>query len=248
MKLHNKTLKNFCIGAILILTIASCKKEEQHTTNQVFELNNKAFVQLFNGLVGSNRNYLYADNIPLNGATIGTNAIFPTTTASTTVLDPGMRNFEFKDTLPTTAQVPLSFSEQLVAQKSYTIFTYDTITQPKKVTVENIITIPSDTTARVRLANLLYIKTGPANVDVVSKTRNVKVFSNVGFGQVTDFVPYPSNYLDTLYIIKTGTTDTLGTMYGTFGSTAKSSYTAALRGSASSKTTAWGISSWVHRY
>jgi len=96
------------------------------------------------------------------------------------------------------------------AGKSYTIFTYDTITSTKQVTILNNIEIPTDSSARLRFANFIYNTTPVANVDVYSfRKPGTKVFSNIATNQVTDFIPYSSLQTDTLYVYAAGTTSPL---------------------------------------
>jgi hypothetical protein len=113
--------------------------------------------------------------------------------------------------LPTTKQTPLIFSQNFDAGKSYTIFTYDTITSVKQLTVLNNIVIPTDTSARLRFSNFIYNTNAVPNVDVYSYRRGATtpVFKNVATGQVTDFIPYSSGLTDTLYVYATGTTSPL---------------------------------------
>ncbi len=130
-------------------------------------------------------------------------------------------------------QTPLAFTQNFDAGKSYTIFTYDTITSVKQSTVLNNITVPKDTTSMLRFANFIYNTTAVPNVDVYSYRLGTAapVFKNVASAQVTDFIPYASGSTDTLYVYATGTTSPLivKTLVPTL--TPTRSYTSAYSGS-----------------
>lgn len=203
----------------IILTVAavavssfymSCTKETPAVADTQTDFTNASRLQIFDATVKSTRNYVYVDGVPVTGATLAFGAVFPSTAYSFAV-NAGSRSFVIKDTAGTTTQVPLSFSETLDAGKSYTMFTYDTTTSIKKLTVLNNIVIPADTSAMLRFGNFIYNTTSVPNVDVYSfrKGTATPVFSNVGAAQVTNFIPYPSGLTDTLYVYATGTTSPL---------------------------------------
>ena len=173
-------------------------------------LNSVATVDVINATVKAARNYIYVDGIPVSGATLAYGGIFPATAFAFKV-NPGSHSFIIKDTLPTTTQVPLTFTQNLEAGKYYTIFTYDTITSPKQVILANNIVIPTDTSCMLRFANFIYNTTAAPNVDVYSfrKGPASPLFANVATATVTPFIPYPSNLSDTLYVYATGTTTPL---------------------------------------
>jgi len=219
------------IIVVSVLCIA-CTKTIPHVANTESNFTNSTLVQIFNATVKSTRNYVYVDGIPVSGAAFAAGGAFPATAYAFTV-QPGIRNFLIKDTLPATTQVPLGFFENMLVSRSYTIFTYDTITSPKQVTVLNNITIPADTTSRLRFANFIYNTAAVANVDVYSFRRGTStpVFSNVATTQVTEFIPYASGTTDTLYVYTTGTTSPLLVKTAIPSLVATRSYTAAYNGS-----------------
>jgi hypothetical protein len=96
--------------------------------------------------------------------------------------------------------------------------------------VKDLIVTPSDTTARVRFANFPYSTAAIPNIDLYSTRRAANVFSNVSLAGVTDFIPYASNLLDTLYVRETGKTSNLAAIVG-FSPITKRSYTVIFRGS-----------------
>jgi hypothetical protein len=208
-----KFLKN--INLILwILPVSvlyvSCDKETPHIATPETNISSSATVQVFSATVKATRNYIYVDGTPVSGIALAFGGIFPGTAYSFKV-SPGSRSFTIKDTLPATTQVPLTFTQTMEAGKSYTIFTYDTITSPKQATILNNIVVPTDTSSRLRFANYIYNTTPVANVDVYSfkKGTGAPLFANVATNQVTDFIPYASLQTDTLYVYAAGTTSPL---------------------------------------
>lgn len=182
----------------------SCTQETPHVATRLTDSSNSGSVQVFSATVKAARNYVYVDGTSVSGIALATGGIFPGTAYSFKV-SAGSRSFTIKDTLPTTAQVPLTFTQNIEAGKSYTIFTYDTITSPKQTTVLNNIVIPTDTSSRLRFANFVYNTTPVANVDVFSfRKPGTPVFANVATNQVTEFIPYSSGITDTLYVYAAG--------------------------------------------
>ncbi len=187
----------------------SCTQETPHIAPRSTDLSNSATVQVFSATVKAARNYIYVDGTSVSGIALAYGGIFPGTAYSFNV-GSGARAFTIKDTLPTTTQTPLTFTQTMEAGKSYTIFTYDTITSTKQATVLNNIVVPTDTSARLRFANFIYNTTPVANVDVYSfRKPGTPVFSNVATNQVTEFIPYSSLQTDTLYVYAAGTTSPL---------------------------------------
>jgi len=188
----------------------SCTKTNPQVAVTETNFSNSTFVQVFDATVKSTRNYIYVDGVPVSGSALAFGSVFPGTAFAFKVKG-GIRNFLIKDTLPATTQVPLGFSENMQVARSYTIFTYDTITSPKQVTILNNIIVPKDTTCRLRFANFIYNTAAVANVDVYSYRRGTSapVFSNIATTQVTEFIPYASGLTDTLYVYATGTTSPL---------------------------------------
>jgi hypothetical protein len=174
---------------------------------------------------------VYVDGAPVSGIILAYGGIFPGTANSFKVAS-GSRTILIKDTLPTTAQSPLTFTQVLDGGNSYTIFTYDTITSPKQATVLNNIVVPSDTSSRLRFANFIYNTTPVTNVDVYSfRKPGAALFSNVATNAVTEFIPFSSGLTDTLYVYATGTTSPLITKQLVPSLVPTRSYTAAYNGS-----------------
>ena len=244
-----KFFKSNIFSGILILFIfssTSCKREIPELTAKETDISNGAVVQVYNATVKSSRNYIYVDGMPVSGAVFASGGTFPNT-AYGFKLSPGMHSIQIKDTALATTQSPLTFSQSFDAGKSYTVFTYDTATSIKQLTILNNIVIPTDTSSRLRLANFIFNTTGIPNVDVYSFRRisgtpvflggspvftgNTPIFSNVVTNAVTDFMPYPSGLTDTFYVYATGTTSPL-IVKGVVPSLVPTrSYTTALNGS-----------------
>ena len=208
MKILNKIILIFEAMAVSLLYIA-CSRETPHIAPAENNISSAGTVQVFNATVKAARNYVYVDNVPVSGIVFAYQGVFPAT-AYGFKLNPGSRSITIKDTLPATTQAPITFSQNIEAEKSYTIFTYDTVTSTKQVTVTNNVVVPTDTSSRLRFANFIYNTTAVPNVDVYSFRRpGSPVFSNVPTNQVTEFIPYASGLTDTLYVYAAGTTSPL---------------------------------------
>lgn len=229
MKIKNKILAG-CGVLVTVMGFMGCKKDLDKTIQENFDFTNTANVQLYNGIVGSNRTYLYIDNKAINGATIAYGAAFPATGYGFTVTG-AETAFLVRDTAATTTQLPMSFMQNFESGKHYTMFLYDTITAPKQITVETDITVPTDSTARLRFANFAYSTAALPPVDVFSVKRQANIFTNITKTQVTNFIPYASASNDTLIVRYAGTT-TLVTQLNGINPVQQRSYTVVLRGGA----------------
>ena len=233
----------------------SCERETPLIAVKSEDFSNAASVQVFSATVKAARNYVYVDAVPVSGAIFGYQGVFPGTAYGFKVTA-GSRSFVIKDTLPATTQTPITFTQTIEAGKSYTIFTYDTITSVKQATVQNTIVIPTDTTSMLRFANFIYNPTAIPNVDVYSYRRipgtpvfvstavlnnanvsapvftgSTPVFSNVPTNQVSAFIPYASGLTDTLYVFAAGTTTPLLTKGFITSLVPTRSYTSTFNGS-----------------
>ena len=207
MKFLNKIILVFGVLIIAVLYL-SCSRETPHIAPSE-NISAGGTAQVFSATVKAARNYVYVDGVPVSGIVFAYGGVFPGTAYGFKV-NPGTRTITIKDTLPATTQTPITFTQNIDAGKSYTIFTYDTITSTKQLTVVNNIVIPTDTSSRLRFANFIYNTTPVANVDVYSfRKPGTPVFSNVATNQVTEFIPYASGRTDTLYVYAAGTTSPL---------------------------------------
>ncbi len=220
------------LTAILVLTVllVSCEKEYQSIAPTEADLSNKAYVKFYNGIVNSNRTYIYAELVPLNGATVAYGGVFPALSPSYAAMNTGSVNIAIRDTLVPTTQYPLNFFAELEKGKYYTVFAYDSLNAPKRKVVLDNIQQFGDTTARIRFANFPYSSAAIPNVDIYSAKRKENIFTNISTTTVTDFIPYASALSDTLYVRPTGTTTDLTQLNGLL-LTAKRNYTVIFRGS-----------------
>lgn len=225
-----KYIRLIFLSAAGLITIFSCKKDYSKTVaGYVPNFESNAFIKVINGTVGSSGTYVYQTAVdqPLSGYALSSLGYFPSTTAYA-ILSPGNRTIIIKDTSSTSIQKQISYSGDFAVGKYYTIFMYDTSATAKYIAVQDKIQIPTDTTARLRFANLIYSSTPVSNVDVFSIRMNTNLFTNVDVGQVTDFAPFASKNTDTLYIRPTGTTTNLA--QASITATAGRSYTAVFEG------------------
>lgn len=222
----------YSLAVVAICSLLACTKDVPQVATTDRDFSNSATVQVFSATVKAARNYIYVDTVPVSGIAMGYGSIFPATAFGFRVTA-GTHTILIKDTLPATTQVPISFSQALAAGNSYTVFTYDTITSIKQLTVLNAIMVPTDTSSMLRFANFVYNTTALPNVDVYSyrKGTATPVFTNVAAAQVTNFIPYPSGITDTLYVYATGTTAPLIVKQLVTSLTPTRSYTSVYSGS-----------------
>ncbi len=227
------------VVSVASLFYISCSKETPGIASIENDFNNSARVQVFSATLKATANYVYVDNTPVSGAAVAYGGVFPGT-ANSFKVDAGSRALSIKDTLPGTTQVPLSFTQDFEGGKSYTIFTYDTITNIKQVTILNNVIVPTDTTSMLRFGNFLYSTSPLSNVDVYSFRRGTSspIFSNVATAAVTGFIPYAAGLTDTLYVYATGTTSPLIAKASVPSLIQTKSYTSVLTGSLTGTKTA----------
>ncbi|MEY3589993.1 MAG: hypothetical protein RLZZ466_513 [Bacteroidota bacterium] len=210
-KLSRFTLIAVAITASTLL-LQSCQKSFDKKLAADYYTGTGSTIQVFVGTVGASRNYIYVDGQPVNGSALSTGNLFPGTGFGYSVKS-GLRNMMVRDTLSTTTQANLVFAQNFDIGNNYMIFTFDTITAPKQKTVRTPITVPSDTTCRVRFANFAYngIAQTPA-IDIVSLGKNEIVATNVRYTDVTDFIVHPSRIGTEAFQIRlAGTTTVLAT-------------------------------------
>ena len=212
-----------------VLALGSCAKvADTDKHDEISDFSNKALIQVYNGIVSSGGSLIGVDNSPVNGTSALSYAgAFPS--ANFFMAEPGMRAMYIKPSSSTSVQTPLAFTHNFNANTRYSIFLYDTLNAAKQLIVPTNIEIPTDTTARVRLANIIFSRTAVPAIDVFSVKRNANVFTNVQTTQVTNYIPYASGVNDTLIVRETGTTNQLFQMIN-FNPTRRRSYTLVFRG------------------
>jgi hypothetical protein len=221
-------INKLVITSALFIGLSSCDKETQDTT-PLRDIPNEAYVQWINATVNSsNRNFIFVNGVRTNGTGVAYGSTFPASSYAFAVF-PGTTGINVRDTLVTSTQLQNQFVHDFAAGKNYTVFTYDTITNPKKIVVENNFELPEDGTARLRFANLIYSATAVPNVDVFSLKSQTNVFTNIPAATVTNFIPFNAATSDTLSIRQTGTSTELVRLPVNLNR--KRSYTAVYRGS-----------------
>lgn len=205
------TLKNILVTVTITLGLSafsSCKKVKSEISTQKSDFNNFALIQVYMGTVNATRNYVYVDGVPVTGAGLAIGGLFPSTGYASSILA-GSRNIVIKDTLSTSTQVQLTFTQSFKGKSNYTIFTYDTITSPKQLVVETPLNLTYDNSAQLRFANIVYSKNAIPAVDVFSKRKNSNIFTNIPVTGVSDFIPIHTQITDTFIVRTTGTTTQL---------------------------------------
>ncbi len=233
--MYSTKLSRYALIALAItagtLLLQSCQKSFDKKLAANYYTETGSTIQAFVGTVGASRNYIYVDGQPVNGSALSTGNLFPSTGFGYSVKS-GLRNMMVRDTLSTTTQANLVFAQNFDIGNNYMIFTFDTITAPKQKTVRTPITVPTDTTCRVRFANFAYngVAETPA-IDIVSLGKNEIVATNVRYTDVTDFIVHPSRIGTEAFQIRlAGTTTVLAT--STVSTLLpKRSYTVVYRGS-----------------
>ena len=233
-----KSFNIYMAGLISLLSLgmlfSSCEKSAEGRLTTQSDLNNKSLIRVFVATVNASRNYVYVDGNPVTGSLLSSGSMFPAAGVYAASIPAGFKAFLVRDTLSTTTQVPLTFSENMEVNKNYSIFMYDTINAPKQKTVPTVYEIPTDTTCRFRFANFIYNPTIVPAIDIFSYRKNANIFTNVAVTDVTGFIPYPTGVsADTLYIRETGTTVNIlkVALGGAFPFREKRSYTLVYRGS-----------------
>lgn len=195
------------IGAAAFI-LGSCDRDIKDFTPFDTNINSSAQLKVYNATSSTVRNSVYIDGKSINFAVVGTNTSFPANASNPSVLiQPGSHTVTIKDTLPTATQPVITFTQNFEAGKYYSIYAYDTVSAPKYKVVEGPVPNMADTTVKVRLAHFSFLKnaTAPA-IDVFSKNKNANIFTNVGFGQVTNYMNITSGLSDSLIVREAGST------------------------------------------
>jgi hypothetical protein len=231
MKVTNILTACGAVLAIAILSVSCKKATGKEVAAEENNFANKSLVQVFDATVNSAATHVFIDGNQATGTALTYGTVFPASSYAFKV-DAGLRSFNIRNTTAGTTQTPITFAENMDVNKNYTIFMYDTITSAKQITVPTNIVIPADTTARVRFANFIYAPFTPPGIDIFSFLKGANVATNLKVTEVTDFMPYPSRLMDTLYFSPTGTTNVFLKLVITgTGFIGKRSYTVVYRGS-----------------
>ncbi len=164
------------------------------------------------------------DGIKINGAgtasastnTLMYGGVFPATTAYAFV-SPGSSNFKFIMNrvsggafAPVAGDEYLSTTVALTAGKKYSMFIADPYTTGHLV--EDNYIVPERNLYGVRFINLC---ADPATrFDVVSARMGIKLFSNIGYKEMTDYTHYGTTPTDTIYLRTAGTNTVVSQING----------------------------------
>ncbi len=222
-------MKKFILIIVYAICIIGCTKNSDPIAITTTTAGN-ATVQVYNAAISTSRNYIYLDSKPIVGSALAFAAVLPTTYRF--VVTPGTHQVLIKDTLPTTTQSQLNFTQAFDADADYSIFMYDTSTTVKQKTVKNNISFSSDTIPLIRFANFIYSPNPLPALDVYSVKKGINIFSNVSVADVTNFVPYVGVANDTIQIRQVGTTISIINLIGLNPAPNKRIYTLILNGRA----------------
>lgn len=217
--------------ALSVFAISSCTKsfDDKLVSDQNYL--STATTQVYVATVGAARNYVYLDSKPVNGAALAAGNLFPSSGVGFSV-PAGFRALVIRDTLSTTTQPQLSLGMTFQGGSSYTIFTYDTLSAIKLKVVDTKIVVPSDTSCRIRFANLAYngVAVTPS-IDILSLGKNEIVATSLPYTAVTEFIAHPTALTgEGFQVREAGTSNVLATVTGV-SLAAKRSYTIVYRGS-----------------
>src|SRR5688572_2006774 len=135
--------------------------------------------------------------------------VYPPTTAYA-FLPPGGHNFRFVMNRITAGNfAPIAGDEvfnstvELKAGKKFSMFIADPYAPPSTLMIEDNFTVPAVNGYAVRFINLC--ADAASRFDVVSKRYGTKLFSNVGFREMKDYIYLNTTTTDTMYLYNAGT-------------------------------------------
>ena len=138
-----------------------------------------------------------------------TASFFPTT-ATYSFVQPGSHNFRFIMNrivsgahAPTTADQVFNSTVGLTPGKKYTMFIADPYAPPATYMIEDNFQVPNRNSYGIRFVNLC--ADAASRFDVVSKRYGSKLFSDVGYKEMKDFIYLGTTTQDTLYLYTAGT-------------------------------------------
>ncbi len=233
---ESKYIYGLALFLAVVITGASCKKDMTDNSPLAYNLSNKAHIQWFNATVNSSRNYIYVNGQAVNGATVAFGTVFPSSAYSFAIYS-GTNGITIKDTAAVTTQLPMNFVHDFRPGKSYTIFTYDLATAPKRLIVENTnVVYPQENIAKVRFINLVY--NAPTTIDIFSTALNKKIFNNMQVAAISEFITVQPNMTDKWYVRLAGSTTNIDSLsISTTTLSPRRSYTAVYRGNYSTAST-----------
>ena len=166
------------------------------------------------------------DATKINGATntstftntLAYGTTFPATTTYA-FLAPGARVFKFtQNRITSGAYAPIAGDEvfnstvALTAGKKYSMFIADPYTPPATYMIEDNFQVPNRNTYGLRFINLC--ADAASRFDVVSKRYGYKLFTNVGYKEMKDFIYLGTTTSDTLLLYTAGTNTVVSQING----------------------------------
>lgn len=212
---------------LLVFACVACEREFDETIVENNDLNGSALYKVFNLSPGSKGTMVYVNDSVRSGAALAYGLTFPSSGTGFTLAG-GTRNITVRDTFSSTIQPPINESVTVENGRRYYLFLYDTVNAIKRAILASEAGRPLDTSALLSFGNFIFSSTPVANVDLFSVRLNRNLFTDVTIGQVLDFIPYPSNTVDTLIVRTTGTSVTLAS--APFQAAEKRSYNLVFRG------------------
>ena len=159
-----------------------------------------------------------AQNNNANTNTLIWGGVYPATTAYA-FLPPGARNFKFiMNRITSGNYAPIAGDEvftttlNLVAGKRYSMFIADPYGPPAPLVVEDNFVEPGRNGFGIRFINL--VGDPAARYDVTSTKMGIKLFSNIGYKEMTTYAYYPTTSSDTIYLRTAGTSTVISQING----------------------------------
>jgi hypothetical protein len=199
----------YSLLAVLFL-LAACQKKEwsRRTSPENQDLSGKAFIKLHNIVLGSPNTLLTIDGNKVTGNVVGYGGFFPAASSNYLAIDAGTHHIRFKDTARV-ERLNIEINGTFEAGKYYSVIMHDTLQTATYRIVPDMLTVPTDTSAQIRLINFAWSSAPMANIDLYSKNLRRNVFTDLPSPQFADFVKHPSKSADTFYVRSAGTTTNL---------------------------------------
>lgn len=199
----------YCLLSGIIL-LGACQKKDwtRKTSPENQDLSGKAFIRLHNIVLGSPGTFLTIDGNKVTGNVAGYGTFFPAASSNYLAIEAGAHLIRFKDTAPV-VRLNIEINGNFEAGNYYSVVAHDTLQTASYWIVPDMLTIPSDTSAQIRLFNFAWSSQPMANIDLYSKNLRRNVFTDLASPQYTGFVKHASKLADTFYVRSTGTTTNL---------------------------------------
>ena len=187
---------------------------------------------------------------PQPGGTNYSSSFFPATTTYA-FLQPGPHNFKFtlnritaNNFAPIAGDEVFTSTVGLEPGKKYSIFLADPYGPPAPYLVEDVFTEPPPNQYGIRFINL----SGDVatRYDVTSARQGIKLFSNVGYKELKDFIHLPISTLDTIYLRNAATSAIIDRING-FSPGTQRVYTFYARGKTGTGLRAPGLNYYTNR-